>query len=456
MRFAVKASPQATTSKGYFNLMGLPVEIREMIYCFALVRHRIYINKTPLNKLSRRKIKVNHRARVPGLATGLWTYTIDYEYSGQDQVTSVLAHSENCVSLRQFANSPRMDWNGPNVALLQANKEIARAGTQIFYSMNTFSVSPQVHDMEGNVSITKIDGAAAIAQAFLCDRSENALHLISHLEISGRALDLCWSMSNNHGDRDIVHWPRLVDFMRSRMRLRHLSLVAWGSMGNYENIFSRGGSRTQPGHDQFQALSERARNEVISQVPFVPRLSLTIVWNRTEECPRIRKRLQHDLTCFKPASPGSSRPRCLVAVNTAISTMWTQSLRKGLLFAADGPAPHNELSTRDICGRLFRDTDKNFQPAADSNPHGRHYTQLVMETDDHGPAGRSELDTTSPGTQVLPVECPYLGWKVLCDKPAREEDSELTVRFEEETTDAFEALGGSQNAATNAGMWHLG
>lgn len=61
----------------------------------------------------------------------------------------MISGTENDVSLVRFMNSPRVDWNGPNVALLRANKEIANAGIRIFYLLNTFSVSPQVHDVDG-------------------------------------------------------------------------------------------------------------------------------------------------------------------------------------------------------------------------------------------------------------------------------------------------------------------
>lgn len=199
-------------------------------------------------------------------------------------------------------------------------------------------------------------------------------------------------------------------------------------------------------------LTDFALRNTVSKQLVVPRLSVSVVWQFIEECPRARKGEQHDAECFKPAV--RKEKNCPAAVLTTLSILWVQSLRKSLLmhtprpeygsFPSSARVSHNvKLGTRAIRARLFRSPDLLFTPQLAS-----------VERFARGPHfGPARLLPACPDT--TPTMKPYLGWKTLADKGPSRGESLLQMLSEQTTVNAFEAIGGSERTATNVEVWNL-
>lgn len=488
-------SPQAPAASGFFRLWP---EIRNMVYRYALVRPKIFVSAVPVSFLEERGVRLgSHRSaihtawpfeqdigdRVEEMVRyEKLTYTIPNRVC-EDMVTAVLAHAGH-QRLQLSYPDQRVQPDLPDVALLRVSKQIWREAAPVFYSQNCFSISPQCHlltiplvrfncsELFSPFGFDPFDVALMVlgilfAHVFLRDRSPTVLRMIRHLELSADMLELNQRYST-HQYLGHEKWLGLMEFLRSKMDLKHLGLVAMGT------DFTRwAGGCLLPAmrvHDaenkrnstllvEHQSRISNRISHLSSKLPLVPRLSLTLVWFPAEDCPRVRAGLEHDEECFSGPRQGQD---CVIAIMTATSTFWVQMLRNALLGqnvttincspALFAPRPASKLFTQDIRGRLFRSEDLSFRPQLTTvNATGRHFVNLVFETDDEAIYGKSKLQ---PVSDIVPRE-PYLGWKTLADQTVYWGDALPQIRTEDTTADAFEPIGGSENAAKHERMWDL-
>lgn len=513
-----------------FPLSKLPVEVRCKIYQYSLVRPKLHITSDRvfdlMNEASNASDVLRRRlVEYPDSENGekrddtMLTYTLGRNIC-PDTVTSVLNTMHDSHAERAFSAAIQQEvCDRPEVAILRVNKMVNNEATKVLYAENCFSFGPQAHRSRGDDTkpLQGISDSVSTAIAFLGHRSPKIRHLIHHLEIGAGANDLVPLLS--HDPSWNPHWFDFMKFISREMSVKHLSLVACGEPmdltampipdGNDYSEYNNGDKdsdidddndaapqETDPVYElwtrQARAVMFKTRNadtngfdpqETLPPLS-IPRLSVTLIWDMIDECPRVRKGRKHDMRCFRPHWDLPRNGKCAIATLTALSTLMVRCLRKALLadISERNPTarfyevlPVDHFGTANIRGRIFRDgrwakgrdddDDDLYDDVDDEDwlqalEDGRHDVRLVLETDDDSDYAKSRLEKVP---DYLPLMEPSRSWKTLADDYDHGEDEhEPKERADEwemssvrETRDAFEAFGGSERTAYDRGFWHL-